>query len=517
MCRANALTAVKRAGSGHLGSSFSALDLVVHLLFEELNVAELGWEHPDRDVFFSSKGHDVPGSLRGAARARCDPDRAPAAAAAARRARRASGRRRAGDRGELRLARDGDLEGSRDRLGEALPRARRPRRRDGRRRRAAGGTELRGAAGRRAPARRPALGGRRPERAAVGQADGGDPRARRPRGEARRVRLARRDAATGTTTRRCARCSTRFRAGRRAAEGARRAHDQGQGRLVHGASGCACARAAARIAGTPARPSDEDFARAHAELVATDRRAACRDSVSRRSRSSRCRRSSELRRSRCRASRSRGRSARGAAAGDGRVRRRGLRRGAARAGRDRTPSSSSSTAISPPTAACAPSSSPTPRASSRTGSPSRTWSRWPAGSPATGCCPVVNSFASFLASRANEQIYNNASERTKVDLRAALRGADPRRARASRTRACATSRCSARCRTAPSCSPATRRRRGRSSRWAVEEATENVAIRLAIGPSPRRIELPAGLAAASRVAAPSCTRATTRCSSRTGR
>src|SRR5712692_2823171 len=61
MCRANALTAVKRAGSGHLGSSFSALDIVVHLLWRELNVEELGWDHPDRDVLFSSKGHDVPG------------------------------------------------------------------------------------------------------------------------------------------------------------------------------------------------------------------------------------------------------------------------------------------------------------------------------------------------------------------------------------------------------------------------------------------------------------------------
>src|SRR5205823_1129683 len=61
MCRANALVAVKRAGSGHLGSSFSALDVVVHLLWRELNVAELGWQHPDRDVFFSSKGHDAPG------------------------------------------------------------------------------------------------------------------------------------------------------------------------------------------------------------------------------------------------------------------------------------------------------------------------------------------------------------------------------------------------------------------------------------------------------------------------
>jgi transketolase len=61
MCRANALVAVKRAGSGHLGSSFSAMDVVAFLLFEQLNTARLGWEHPDRDVYFSSKGHDVPG------------------------------------------------------------------------------------------------------------------------------------------------------------------------------------------------------------------------------------------------------------------------------------------------------------------------------------------------------------------------------------------------------------------------------------------------------------------------
>jgi transketolase len=61
MCRANALVAVKRAGSGHLGSSFSALDIVVHLLWRELNVAQLGWADPERDIFFSSKGHDVPG------------------------------------------------------------------------------------------------------------------------------------------------------------------------------------------------------------------------------------------------------------------------------------------------------------------------------------------------------------------------------------------------------------------------------------------------------------------------
>jgi len=61
MCRLNALVAVKRAGSGHLGSTFSAMDVVAFLLFEELNTATIGWDSPDRDVYFSSKGHDVPG------------------------------------------------------------------------------------------------------------------------------------------------------------------------------------------------------------------------------------------------------------------------------------------------------------------------------------------------------------------------------------------------------------------------------------------------------------------------
>ena len=61
VCRLNALVAVKRAGSGHLGSTFSAMDVVAFLLFEELNTADVGWDDPDRDVYFSSKGHDVPG------------------------------------------------------------------------------------------------------------------------------------------------------------------------------------------------------------------------------------------------------------------------------------------------------------------------------------------------------------------------------------------------------------------------------------------------------------------------
>jgi transketolase len=61
MCRANTLMSVKRAGSGHLGSSFSALDIVTWLYYSEMNTAHLGIGHPDRDIYFSSKGHDVPG------------------------------------------------------------------------------------------------------------------------------------------------------------------------------------------------------------------------------------------------------------------------------------------------------------------------------------------------------------------------------------------------------------------------------------------------------------------------
>jgi len=53
MCRLNTLVAVKRAGSGHLGSSFSAMDIVVHLFFQEL--AKLEGEPPKRSPGFWSK------------------------------------------------------------------------------------------------------------------------------------------------------------------------------------------------------------------------------------------------------------------------------------------------------------------------------------------------------------------------------------------------------------------------------------------------------------------------------
>jgi transketolase len=61
MCRANTLTAVKKAGSGHLGSSLSAMDIITWLYYQEMNTLREGFESKDRDIYFSSKGHDAPG------------------------------------------------------------------------------------------------------------------------------------------------------------------------------------------------------------------------------------------------------------------------------------------------------------------------------------------------------------------------------------------------------------------------------------------------------------------------
>lgn len=52
MCRLNALYMIARAGSGHIGSSFSSLDIISWLMLEEMQ---------EEDIFFSSKGHDAPG------------------------------------------------------------------------------------------------------------------------------------------------------------------------------------------------------------------------------------------------------------------------------------------------------------------------------------------------------------------------------------------------------------------------------------------------------------------------
>ncbi|MCH7517388.1 MAG: 1-deoxy-D-xylulose-5-phosphate synthase, partial [Bacteroidetes bacterium] len=51
MCRYNTLVAVKKAGSGHLGSSLSAMDIATYLYLNELNILDVGLESPDRDIY----------------------------------------------------------------------------------------------------------------------------------------------------------------------------------------------------------------------------------------------------------------------------------------------------------------------------------------------------------------------------------------------------------------------------------------------------------------------------------
>lgn len=60
LCRLNALYMIARAGSGHIGSSFSSLDIISWLLLNEMRLPERGGSG-DGDVYFSSKGHDAPG------------------------------------------------------------------------------------------------------------------------------------------------------------------------------------------------------------------------------------------------------------------------------------------------------------------------------------------------------------------------------------------------------------------------------------------------------------------------
>ncbi len=51
LCRINALYMIARAGSGHIGSCFSCLDIVAWLHLKEMR---------KDDIYFSSKGHDAP-------------------------------------------------------------------------------------------------------------------------------------------------------------------------------------------------------------------------------------------------------------------------------------------------------------------------------------------------------------------------------------------------------------------------------------------------------------------------
>jgi transketolase len=58
LCRINTLYMIMQAGSGHIGSSFSSMDLISWLWTDALVDANSGT--PDADTYFSSKGHDAP-------------------------------------------------------------------------------------------------------------------------------------------------------------------------------------------------------------------------------------------------------------------------------------------------------------------------------------------------------------------------------------------------------------------------------------------------------------------------
>ena len=61
LARVNTLSMVMQAGSGHLGSSFSALDIVSWLYLTRLDIYGETSSAPLAGTFFSSKGHDAPG------------------------------------------------------------------------------------------------------------------------------------------------------------------------------------------------------------------------------------------------------------------------------------------------------------------------------------------------------------------------------------------------------------------------------------------------------------------------
>ena len=61
LARINTLSMVMQAGSGHLGSSFSALDIVSWLYLTRMDVYGGDSRAPLTGTFFSSKGHDAPG------------------------------------------------------------------------------------------------------------------------------------------------------------------------------------------------------------------------------------------------------------------------------------------------------------------------------------------------------------------------------------------------------------------------------------------------------------------------
>jgi transketolase len=106
-----------------------------------------------------------------------------------------------------------------------------------------------------------------------------------------------------------------------------------------------------------------------------------------------------------------------------------------------------------------------------------------------GLLPIVNSFGVFLASRANEQIYNNATENTKIIYVCHYAGLIPAGPGKSHQSLRDISLFGA----LPNCvilEPCNGAETKRALQWCVEEAEANCMMRLVISPSPRTITLP---------------------------
>jgi len=108
-----------------------------------------------------------------------------------------------------------------------------------------------------------------------------------------------------------------------------------------------------------------------------------------------------------------------------------------------------------------------------------------------GLLPIVNSFGVFLASRANEQIYNNATENTKIIYVCHYAGLIPAGPGKSHQSVRDISLFGA----LPNCiviEPANTVETKEALRWCINAAQQSCMLRLAISPSPRAFPLPDG-------------------------
>ncbi len=234
LARINTLYMIAGAWSGHIGTSFSSLEIMSWLFLNEIRDLDEGPAGVRRLLL-------VEGARRARALQRADRPRpaarreaAPAASSA--RPAGASARRDAVHPGQHRLARHGHLEGQGHGARQPSGRQRTPRLRAHRRRRAAGRAVL-GVAGigRQSRARRDRR-DRRSQQDSVGHLGPQRQRSRRHRGQVPRLRLARRP--LRRPRRRRARTDVpRARRGGEPAEGDHRRHREGEGRLLHGRSG----------------------------------------------------------------------------------------------------------------------------------------------------------------------------------------------------------------------------------------------------------------------------------------